>query len=59
LKPAEEVLVNEKAGSTDQIQATVPLRVSRGARIEMSRAIAPLTDLDFDPENPAYAFARF
>jgi hypothetical protein len=39
--------VNEKAGSVDEIQATVPLRVSRGARIEMSRAIDALTDLDW------------
>ena len=47
MKPAKEVLVNEKAGSTDEIQATVPLRVSRGARIEMSRAIDALTNLDW------------
>jgi hypothetical protein len=39
--------VNENAESTDKIQATVPLRVSRGARIEMSRAIDALTDLDW------------
>lgn len=39
--------MNEKAGSVDEIQATVPLRVSRGARIEMSRAIDALTDLDW------------
>ena len=39
--------MNENAGSTDEIQATVPLRVSRGARIEMTRAIDALTDLDW------------
>jgi hypothetical protein len=41
------VFVIENAGSTDEIQATVLLRVSRGARIEMSRAIDALTDLDW------------
>ena len=39
--------MNENAGSTDEIRATVPLRVSRGARIEMTRAIDALTDLDW------------
>jgi hypothetical protein len=39
--------VIENEVSTDEIQATVPLRVSRGARIEMSRAIDALTDLDW------------
>ena len=37
----------ENVVSTDEIQATVPLRVSRRARIEMSRAIDTLTDLDW------------
>lgn len=45
--PAEEVLVNENAGSTDETQATVPLRVSRGGGIDVTRAIAALTNLDW------------
>ena len=47
LKPAEEVFVNEIAGSLDESRATVPLRVSRGARIDMTRAIDALTDIDW------------
>jgi hypothetical protein len=39
--------VNEKAVSTDDTQATVPLRVWRGARIDLSRAIDALTNLDW------------
>lgn len=39
--------MTEKAVSTDEIQATVPLRVSRGARIEMSRAIDAFTNLEW------------
>lgn len=39
--------MNEKSVPRDEIQATVSLRVSRGARIEMSRAIDALTDLDW------------
>jgi hypothetical protein len=47
LRPAEEVIVNENAGSTDEIQATVPLRVSRGGGIDVTRAIDALTNLDW------------
>jgi hypothetical protein len=39
--------VNEKAGSEAEFQATVPLRVSRAVRIDMTRAIDALTDLDW------------
>jgi hypothetical protein len=39
--------VNEKAGSEVEFQATVPLRVSRAVRIDMTRAIDALSDLDW------------
>ena len=39
--------MNENAGSTDEIQATVPLRVSRGGGIDVTRAIDALTNLDW------------
>jgi hypothetical protein len=39
--------VNEKAESEVEIQATVPLRVSRAVRIDTSRAIEALSDLDW------------
>jgi hypothetical protein len=39
--------VNEKAGSEVEIQATVPLRVSRAVRIDVTRAIDALSDLDW------------
>ena len=47
VKPAEEVFVNENAGSIDEIQATVPLRVSRRGGIDVTRAIDALTNLDW------------
>jgi hypothetical protein len=37
--------MNENAGSTGEIQATVPLHVSHRALIDMTRAIDALTDL--------------
>jgi hypothetical protein len=39
--------VNDTAAATDEVQASVPLRVSRGARIEMTRAIHALADIDW------------
>jgi hypothetical protein len=39
--------VNEKAGSEAEFQATVPLRVSRAVRIDMTQAIDALSDLDW------------
>ena len=39
--------MNEKAGSEVEIQATVPLRVSRAVRIDMTQAIDALSDLDW------------
>jgi hypothetical protein len=39
--------VNEKAGSEVEIQATVPLRVSRAVRIDMTQSIDALSDLDW------------
>lgn len=39
--------MNESSGPRVEIQATVPLLVSRGARIDVTRAIDALTDLDW------------
>ncbi len=39
--------MTEHAGSTDELRPTVPLVVSRYARIEMARAIDALTDIDW------------
>jgi hypothetical protein len=39
--------VNGSAGPADDAEVTVPLRVSRSARIDMVRAIGALADLDW------------
>jgi hypothetical protein len=39
--------MSEIAGATDEIQAAVPLRVARSARIDLTRAIDALVNLDW------------
>jgi hypothetical protein len=46
LKPAEGIIVGANTGS-DDMQSMVPLHVARSARLEVTRAISVLTDLDW------------
>ena len=45
--PVEGTITSESTGNTDEVQPAVPLRVTRGARIDLIRAIDALTDLDW------------
>jgi hypothetical protein len=45
--PAKEATMRVRAGDSDEIQASVPLRVARSARIDLTRAHEALMNLDW------------